>query len=120
MVLPLIVHLFTEGYGEESIGKVYAVNTFGSIVGTVIATWILMPFWDYDFLLSLAESSDIGIGLYILYTFKEMQYSSMRSFLAPSSGCFVAITVMFKSIDPLLTASGVFRNGTINRHKGHF
>ncbi len=118
MVLPLIVHLFyREGKGEESIGKVYAVNTFGSIVGTVLATWILMPFLGLRLLITVGGIIDIGIGLYILYTFKEMQLSSLRSFLAPVSGCFVAITVMFGSIDPLLTASGVFRNGTINRHK---
>jgi spermidine synthase len=118
MVLPLIVHfLYKEGYGEESIGKVYAVNTFGSIVGTVIATWVLMPFLGLRLLIITGGIIDIGIGLYILYTFKEMLYSSMRSFLAPVSGCFVAVTVMFGYIDPLLTASGVFRNGTINRHK---
>lgn len=118
MVLPLIVHLFyREGCGEESIGKVYAVNTFGSIVGTVIATWILMPFVGLRLLIITGGIIDIGIGLYILYIFKEMQCNSMRSFLAPVSGCFVVITVMFGSIDPLLTASGVFRNGTINRYK---
>jgi len=118
MVLPLIVHLFyREGCGEESIGKVYSVNTFGSIVGTVVATWIIMPFLGLRLLIITGGIIDIGIGLYILYTFKEMQSSSMRSFLAPVSGCFVVITVMFGSIDPLLTASGVFRNGTINRHK---
>jgi predicted membrane-bound spermidine synthase len=118
MVLPLIVHLFyRDGYGEESIGKVYAVNTFGSIVGTVIATWILMPLLGLRLLIITGGIIDIGIGLYILYNFKDLQYSSMKSFLTSVSGCFIAITVMFGSIDPLLTASGVFRNGTINRHK---
>jgi hypothetical protein len=44
MVLPLIVHFFYRcGYGEEYIGKVYAVNTFGGIVGVIAATWLLMP-----------------------------------------------------------------------------
>lgn len=118
MVLPLIVHLFyREGSGEEFVGKVYAVNTFGSIVGTVVATWILMPFLGLRLLIIIGGIIDIGIGLYILYTFKEMKYSSLRPFLATASGCFVAITVMFGSIDPILTASGVFRNGTINKHK---
>lgn len=118
MVLPLIVHLFyRDGSGEETIGKVYAINTFGSIIGVVIAVWLLMPFLGLRLLITIGGIIDIGIGLYVLYTFKEMQQSNLRPILTPVSGCFIAVTVVFGSIDPLLTASGVYRNGTINKNK---
>ncbi|HEX3020538.1 MAG TPA: hypothetical protein VHP36_09555, partial [Chitinispirillaceae bacterium] len=118
MVLPLIVHLFyREGSGEESIGKVYAINTFGSIAGVIVAVWCLMPFLGLRLLIAIGGILDIGIGLYILHTFKELQLSNLKKILTPVSCCFIAVTFVFGTIDPVLTASGVYRNGTINKNK---
>jgi len=44
MTLPLITHrLVVTGHGEESIGRVYAVNTLGAIVGVVLTVHLLIP-----------------------------------------------------------------------------
>lgn len=118
MVLPLIVHLFyREGRGEENIGKVYSVNTFGSIAGVIIAVWLLMPLLGLRLLITIGGIIDIGIGLFVLATFKETQDSRLKTYLPGLSAFFISITIIFGTIDPVLTASGVFRNGTISRNK---
>lgn len=118
MVLPLIVHMFyKDGFGEESIGKVYAVNTFGSIAGVIIATWFLMPVFGLRLLIIIGGIIDISIGLFVLHSFKETQEHKFKPYLPAISYCFIIFTVIFGSIDPLLTASGVFRNGTITKNK---
>jgi len=44
MTLPLLTHyLVTRGHGEKSIGNVYAANTFGSIIGVILAVQWIMP-----------------------------------------------------------------------------
>ena len=118
MVLPLIIHLFYKnGYGEENIGKVYSINTLGSIAGVVIAVWILMPLIGVRLLIAIGGVIDIGIGLYVLGTFAEIPESNLRKFLPPACGAFIVGAVAFGRVDPLLTASGVFRNGTILQNK---
>lgn len=118
MVIPLIVHQFyRDGSGDESVGKVYAINTFGSIAGVVIAVWFLMPVLGLRLLIIIGGTIDIATGLYILYTFNKTKQSSLKSYLPAICASSIIFTVIFGTIDPILTASGVFRNGTISRNK---
>ena len=44
MTLPLITYyLVSKGYGEGAIGKTYAANTLGGIIGVIIAIQFVMP-----------------------------------------------------------------------------
>lgn len=118
MVLPLIINIFYKhGYGEENIGKVYSINTFGSIAGVLVAVWVVMPLTSVRLLIAFGGIIDIAIGLYILYAFKDTSKSRLREFLPHTSAAFVAFAIAFGRIDPVLTASGVFRNGTIIKNK---
>jgi spermidine synthase len=114
MVLPLIVHFFyRSGRGEENVGRVYAINTFGGIIGVIAAVWILMPFVGVRFLVTIGALIDMGIGLYVLFNFKELQESRLRTFLPALAIAVTIVTVAFGRIDPILMSSGVFRNGKI-------
>ncbi|MBN1308355.1 MAG: fused MFS/spermidine synthase, partial [Chitinispirillaceae bacterium] len=116
MVLPLIIHLFyRRGNGEATIGKVYAVNTFGGIIGVIVSVWLLMPFAGVRLLVTIGGIIDIAIGLYMLYFFDETSESGLKRFLPATCATIVAATVVFGRIDPSLAASGVFRNGTITK-----
>ncbi|MBN1600896.1 MAG: fused MFS/spermidine synthase [Chitinispirillaceae bacterium] len=118
MVLPLIVHFFYRcGYGEEYIGKVYAVNTFGGIVGVIAATWLLMPLTGVRFLVTIGALIDVSIGLGLLVYFKEECGGWLRKALPAVSGAVIVVAIPAGNLDPVLMSSGVFRNGTIYKNK---
>lgn len=118
MVIPLIIHLlYKKGFGEEAIGKVYAVNTFGGIAGVIVAVWILMPLVGLKYLISIGGIIDIGLGLYILSRFRETRYSLLKTALRPACILIVLITLAFSKVDPVKISSGVFRYGQISNRK---
>ncbi len=64
MTLPLFTEtLLRSGGGEASIGRVYAANTLGSILGVLAAVHLFMPLLGVAGLLSLMAAIDIGVAL---------------------------------------------------------
>ena len=67
MTLPLITAmLLRSGTGEQAIGTVYGVNTFGSIVGVTLGALVLMPVLGLKHLLFAGAALDIAIGIALL------------------------------------------------------
>jgi spermidine synthase len=114
MVIPLIIHmLYKNGFGEQSIGKVYAVNTFGGIAGVAAAVWILMPLVGLKYLIIAGGAIDMALGLYILYRFSETRESLLRTVMQPMCVMILLAAFAFSKVDLGLISSGVFRYGTI-------
>ena len=114
MTLPILTHyLVSNQYREDSIGKVYAANTLGSIIGIILAVQ-LMPLLGLKNLLALGAGLDIilGLGLF-LYAMKKF---SRKSWIIITTILFVLFNlyVSLVQLDPLKLASGVFRNGKID------
>ena len=112
--LPLFtVALLRDGQGEASIGRVYAFNTLGAIVGVFAAVHFLVPALGVKLALIVAAMVDIGIGVWVL-----RRLAVERRALI---GVGVAIAMMIGSMwlavnavpfDPLRLSSGVYRTGT--------
>ena len=118
MILPLVVHqLQRAGHGEQAIGKVYAVNTLGGIVGAIAAVWLLMPLLGLHMLLCIGGGIDIALGLFLPTRFREMTFSRVKPALLPLCALFLGGTLLFFRLDPVLMSSGVFRYGTVYPHK---
>ncbi|MDR0330689.1 MAG: fused MFS/spermidine synthase [Chitinispirillales bacterium] len=118
MVIPLIIHmLYARGYGEASIGKVYAVNTAGGILGVVVAVWALMELVGLRYLIIIGGVIDMGIGLYVLYHFAETREGMTRTAALLASALVLFVALPFSKVDPALASSGVFRYGTISKPK---
>jgi len=118
MVVPLIIHmLYRRGYGEAAIGKVYAVNTAGGILGVILAVWGLMELAGLKYLITIGGAIDMALGLYVFYKFAETRQSLTRTIAQPA--CLIALVaaVAFSKLDPVLASSGVFRYGTISNAK---
>ena len=111
MTLPLITYrLLLSTEGERSLGRVYAVNTLGSILGVVIAVHGLMPTIGVKSTLITGAAIDValGLGLLVLSARKAPWRTRWPAFAA------IAILVFFGAAvheDPRRTASGVFRTG---------
>src|SRR5688572_8269924 len=67
MTLPLLTHrLLLAGAGERAIGSVYAWNTFGAIVGVIVAVHVLVPAMGLKGALLAGALVDILLGVYLL------------------------------------------------------
>ena len=112
MTLPLFTYtLLKKGYGEKSIGQIYAANTVGAIAGILFAVHIGMPGLSLKYLIVFGASLDIVLGFFLLYK-SQSQIKIMQH--APIFGLcaiiFVSILTL-TSFDKATLASGVFRYG---------
>lgn len=111
--LPLFtVTLLRDKQGEGSIGRVYAWNTLGAILGVFAAIHLLIPMLGLKLALCLAAAVDMGIGLTLL----RWQADSVVAFRRFAVGGVVVVLALVMSIslvpfDPMRLASGVFRTG---------
>ncbi|GBU20926.1 spermidine synthase [Fibrobacteres bacterium R8-0-B4] len=118
MVVPLIIHLlYKRGYGEAAIGKVYAVNTAGGILGVIVAVWGLIEFAGLKYLITIGGAIDMGLGLYVLYKFAQTRQSLTRTIAQPVCLIVLVAAVAFAYLDPVLASSGVFRYGSVSKSK---
>jgi len=112
MTLPLFTYaLIKRGYGEISIGRVYAVNTIGAIFGIFMAVHFIMPHIGTKGLLSLGGSLDIILGLCLLgFSLPVLKQWELPVSIGISVLLIAAITLGV-DLDPRKMASGVYRFG---------
>lgn len=109
MTLPLFTAiLFHDGQGERCIGRIYAANTIGAIVGVLFAVHVGMPALGMKQLIVLGAVLDILLG----FVFLMRQPLSRYRTIATSLGCVVLIAMIASiRIDYRIVSSGVFRHG---------
>ncbi len=109
MTLPLTTAiLYRAGYGEPAIGRVYAANTLGSIVGVLAAVHFFMPQFGLHGVLISGGTLDILLGVALLATGAGVARWLAALFVG---GGVVASAMAFGSPNPARMASGVFRSG---------
>jgi len=118
MTLPLITYvLLRRGYGEKSIGAVYASNTVGAIAGVFIAVHLAMPELGLKGLICLGAAMDIALGLGLAWwVFPAKRLPSMLT--AGSVGMLLLVMVTVQ-LDPFKMSSGVYRNGKFLTPSNH-
>jgi predicted membrane-bound spermidine synthase len=114
MALPLLVRMMhNAGFGEQSVGKIFAADTAGGILGVLLAFHLLMPFLGLKFLIVFAGMLDIGVGAWFLYRFDVILFRKKWPALGFLFVAILAFTAFF-GLDPVKMASGVYRYGMIN------
>jgi predicted membrane-bound spermidine synthase len=111
--LPLFTSiLLRAGLGESVIGKVYAFNTFGAILGVFAAIHLLIPLLGLRDAMILASGIDIAIGIALVMlhheTRRRIRHAAAAAALAVL--CLSAATQLV-GFDPHRLASGVYRTG---------
>ena len=110
MTLPLITAvLFREGYGEKSIGMVYAFNTIGCIVGIFFSVHLAMPLLGLKGMLGLGAGIDIVLGLALVWWV--VPSLRLRMAATAAGAAMLMIAMMGVKIEPHKMASGVYRSG---------
>ncbi len=111
MTLPLITaHLLGRGVGETAIGRVYAANTVGAIVGVILAVQLIMPSLGVKNLVIVGAALDISLGIGLLLYDRPARLPAVRR-AAVAAAVFVAGGVLLLDLDPRRLASGVYRRG---------
>jgi spermidine synthase len=111
--LPLFtVALLRQGHGERSIGRVYAWNTAGAILGVFAAVHLLIPLFGLKLALCAAAAVDLAIGLTLLYP-RVMNERAMTAFAAAGGVAIAGLGFAVTQVpwDPMQLASGVYRFG---------
>ncbi|MDP9139833.1 MAG: fused MFS/spermidine synthase [Pseudomonadota bacterium] len=110
MTLPLITSvLLRGGHGESSIGRVYAANTLGAIVGVLIAVHLLMPLLGVRQVIVIGGMVDLGLGLWLWRRSGPFGLPG-RAAIGGAVAC-AAVFVLWPAFDQALLSSGVFREG---------
>lgn len=117
MTLPLLtLALLRNGGGERAIGRVYAANTLGAIVGVLVAVHLLLPLLGLKLALWLAASVDLALGVVLLQKMAEpgsarrrLPGAAVATRLALAG---LSLAMAFVTFDPRMLASSVYRHGT--------
>jgi predicted membrane-bound spermidine synthase len=120
MTLPLLtLTLLKDGAGEAAIGKTYAANTLGAIIGVVLAVFVGLPLLGLRLSLWLAAAADIVIGILLLLAVGRSSWTNLRrpdwkvSLGMAASALLLVLSLALAHFDPLLMSSTVFRFGNI-------
>lgn len=114
MTLPIITRLLLRaGVGERAIGRVYSLNTLGSIVGAAMAGLVLMPALGLKGLLVLGGAIDLSLGAWLILSNGPRQQLARRRIMPAAAAIAVILLVILGSarFDTTLLTSGVFRYG---------
>ena len=114
MTLPLITFtLIKQGWGERSIGAVYAANTVGAILGVLFAIHLGMPSLGLKGLITLGAGLDIALGHSVVLARRSRLsgVTGTRLLSRPSVSVPRRRTLLFINLDPYKMASGVYRSG---------
>lgn len=112
MTLPLVTRvLLDRGYGERSVGNVYASNTIGAIIGVIAAVHFLIPIFSLEIALVVGGCIDLAIGVLLLVRYVPDKDRAALPLALGMSFAFVLYTAVFVEVDPRKMASGVYRTG---------
>lgn len=117
--LPIFtVILLRDGQGESSIGRVYAWNTLGAILGVFATIHLLIPILGLKLALVLAALLDILIGIALL----RINTFTSRQFVATGLATGLAFICLISAItlvhfDPMRLSAGVYRTGNVELTK---
>jgi len=112
--LPLITRvLLSRRLGEGAIGRVYGVNTLGSIAGVILAGLVLLPLIGLQGTLVAGAGLDMALGVLVLATAAEPATRRWAAAATVAGLVLIAGTAVGSRLDRELLTSGVFRTGFI-------
>ncbi len=114
MTLPLITRtLYVLGAGEGAIGRVYAVNTLGSIVGAALAGLVLMPLLGLKWLLVAGALVDVALGFVLLVRFGLASERTTTFVVVPATFAMLLAVAIRTPFHPATLTSGVYRYASV-------
>ena len=118
MTLPLFTYsMIRSGGGEASIGRIYASNTLGAILGVVVAVHWGMPNLGLKGIISLGAGLDIALGMTLLLMVRNRVQRDFALPLGIVLACLVL--ALFVDFDVRRLAAGIYRSGLATLPTGY-
>lgn len=122
MTLPVITNTLLVDTDERIIGKVYASNTVGAIVGVMLAVHVLLPLVGLKGAITVGALVQLGTAFLLLRRSPASPGITAlprgaQLVLAASIAC-ILLVMLFVRLDPLRMASGVYRAGQARLPEG--
>ncbi len=118
MTLPLFtLILINKGYGEKSIGYIYASNTIGAIVGVIFTVLIGMPLLGLKGVILLGSSLDMILGVILITSISGLKLTRPVVFISSTCTLLLIFVGSLVNFDTERMASGVFRTGLTHAQK---
>ena len=114
MTLPLFTFaLLRNGGGEASVGRIYAANTIGAIVGVFATVHLLIPGLGLKLAMCIGAAGDLLLGLALLRRTGPAANRTDGPYLGAVVACGIALAVVLVGarFDPDTMAAGVYRSG---------
>ena len=113
MTFPLFTHiLLKQGYGERSVGQIYASNTFGAIFGVAFIVLVGMPLVNLKGSMIIGSCLDMLLGLVLIrYAIKNFYYSPKKLSAMMAFPIAIIVIISHVNLDTKKMSSGVFRHG---------
>jgi predicted membrane-bound spermidine synthase len=113
MTLPLFtIALMRRGAGEAAVGRIYAANTIGAIVGVFLAVHLLIPGTGLKLAMITAAVADLALGVVLLRPGVGSMARQAPYFAALAiAAAATAATLLLARFDPLAMGAGVYRSG---------
>jgi len=113
MTLPLFTYsLLRSGGGEASVGRIYAANTIGAIVGVFAAVHFLVPMLGLKLAMCVGAAGDLVLGLALLRRTGPSGRPGNAYFGALlASGIALGAVLVLAPFDLRRMAGGVYRTG---------
>ena len=114
MTLPLFtMALLRKGAGEASIGRIYAANTLGAILGVFLAVHLLIPLLGLHLAVTAAALADIVLGFVLLRRYAETARPPLFLGALATTLVVLGLSLVLGRPDPRTVAAGVFRTGNV-------
>jgi spermidine synthase len=114
MTLPLMTAAVTsKGFGHDKIGKIYAANTLGAIIGVFVTIHLLVPLMGVRLSLVLAALVDVMLGVVLIRLYADTFSRSVYYACLAASVVAFGLAQTVGRVTPEQQASGVFRGGAI-------
>jgi predicted membrane-bound spermidine synthase len=121
MTLPLFtLSLLRNGGGEASVGRAYAANTMGAIVGVFATVHLLIPVFGLKLAMCIGAAGDFALGLMLLRRRSSSDGRADAPYLGALATCGLALVaaLMLAHFDPAAMAAGVYRTGAARFVRG--
>lgn len=114
MTLPLFTYvLMRQESGERAIGRIYAANTFGAIVGVLFAVHVGLPLLGLEHLIVVGALLDLVLGVVLLRRAFGMERPARVFAGAMAALAAIGLVSFSIQLDPALLSSGVYRHANL-------
>lgn len=100
IAFPLVCRLITENFAKlgSSVGKAYAVNTLGSVLGPLATGFVLIPYLGSEISLKMMVTSNLLVGLILVTLFSQRTHGYLfKAVLAVPVCLFVIFLHSYKT-----------------------